>query len=55
MPMGIDMCNAKKKFQNDTHQTENGGYFKQEDLFQDGGKRQKKKKIKALTSISEYL
>lgn len=36
--MGIGMyTNEKKKVQKDTCQTENSGYLKKEDLFQDGG------------------
>ena len=59
MSMGIGMyTNEKKKVQKGIYQTENNGYLKKEDLFQDGGendKKKKKKEIKTLSSISEYL
>lgn len=45
MSMGIGMyTNEKKKVQKGTCQTENNGYLKKEDLFQDGGENDKKKK-----------
>ena len=43
MSMGIGMyTNEKKKVQKGIYQTENNGYLKKEDLFQDGGENDKK-------------
>lgn len=51
MNMGIGLStNAKKKKKvQDTHKTENSGYLKSKDLFQNGAKKQKDR-----NSISNY-